>query len=96
MPAPVRVTNVKEESFACLREAPILSQRRLLFQQFGGAIHYSDHHGPASPLATCPPDQLSVLVSHLATGSLAHPCQHLPILDKASFLQAPPAPDHPM
>lgn len=54
MPALVRVTNVKEESFACQREVPVLSGRRLLFQQFGGAIHYSDHHRPAAP-ATCPP-----------------------------------------
>ena len=36
------------------REVPVLSGRRLLFQQFGGAIHYSDHHRPAAP-ATCPP-----------------------------------------
>lgn len=97
MPALVRVTNVKEESFACQREILILSRRRLLFQQFGGAIHYSDCHSPTAPPATCPPDQPSVPVScsgHRPACPLAKtPCERSPSLDKASFLQSPPAPD---
>ncbi|XP_063107112.1 rap1 GTPase-activating protein 2 isoform X3 [Cavia porcellus] len=48
-----RVINVNEEFFSCPREAPTLSGRRLLFQQLGGAVHYSDRHRPTRP-AVCP------------------------------------------
>lgn len=100
MPAPVRVTNVKEEPFACQREALILSRRRLLFQQFGGVIHHSYCHRTAAPLATCPPDQLSVPVSRPGHGPAClfakTPCQPLPISGQSLVFPGSAAPDCPM
>lgn len=93
-PAPVRVTNGKEESFACQREAPILSRRRLLFQQFGGAVHYS----VTGLLLHWPPAHQTSGLSQgprLAT-ALPIPASTSPSPDQASCLWAPPAPDHPM
>lgn len=76
-----------------LQGSPVLSCRRLLFQQFGGAVHYSDHHRPVAPLAACPSDRLPVPCLNLTTALLAplptHPARIFPFLDKASFLEAP-------
>lgn len=90
----MRVTNGKEESFACQREAPILSRRRLLFQQFGGAVHYS----VTGLLLHWPPAHQTSGLSQgprLAT-ALPIPASTSPSPDQASCLWAPPAPDHPM
>lgn len=92
MPALVRVTNVKEESFACQREAPIPSWRRLLFQHLGvpsttltitGLLpHWPPAH-QTSCLSQCPD-----LATALPSPSSRYSDSLFPSLDKASFLQA--------
>lgn len=93
MPAPVRVTNVEEESFTCQREALILSRRRLLFQHLGvssttltvpGLLpHWPPAH-QTSCLSQCPD-----LATALPASSPRHPASPSPSLVQASFLQAP-------
>lgn len=93
MPAPVRVTNIEEESFACQREALILSRRRLLFQHLGvssttltvtGLLpHWPPAH-QTSCLSQCPD-----LATALPASSPRHPASPSPSLVQASSLQAP-------
>lgn len=82
-----------------LQGSPDSVLEKPLAQQFGGAIHDSDHHSPAAPPATCPPDQPSVPMSpsglRPACPLAKAPYEHSPSLDKASSLQSPPAPDCP-
>lgn len=72
MPAPVRVTNVKEESFIFQKEFLVLPWRRLQFQKFGGAIHYSvmvqlssPQHSPACPFTKMPYKHLFISAQDL-------------------------------
>lgn len=92
MPAPVRVTNIEEESFACQREDLTLSRRRLLFQHLGvssttltvtGLLpHWPPAH-QTSCLSQCPD-----LATALPASSPRHPASPSPSLVQASFLQA--------
>lgn len=67
---------------------------------FGGAVHYSDHHRPVAPLATCPPDQLSVPVSRAghspAQSFVKILWQPLPISGQGLIPPGSPAPDCPV